>query len=481
MSRYDDPRWYEDPQEANTHTNQNPPSPNFPASDDFSQSPSFFLPESDATPAYYYTPHTSSPATHKPAARLPRVLGRFVATLALIGVAFIAGWFGHQFFGTSFDQSNQSRSYSQLIQEAWNTIDQNYVDRQQVDYKKMAYSAIDAMVKSLNDTGHTRFLTPEQARAEQQQLSGKFTGIGIYLHQEKTTNRLIITAPIPGSPAEKAGVKPGDVLIAVNGVSVVGKDVQGASNLIQGKEGTSVTITVQRAGVAQPLTFKITRAVIQVPNVIMHYIAENHIVHIQVVQFADGVSNQLKDAITQAKSRGATAIILDLRDNPGGYLTEAINTTSLFLQKGNVLLEQDSKGRRTPVAVSGNPLDAKIPVVVLVNGNSASAAEIVSGALKDNKRATLIGEKTFGTGTVLQHFTLADHSAILLGTQEWLTPNGQFIRDRGIMPDIEVKMGPDNAVLSPTQENASNMTLQQILSSRDPQLIRAIQYLNGQK
>jgi carboxyl-terminal processing protease len=343
----------------------------------------------------------------------------------------------------------------------------------------MSYAAIQAMVDSLKDKGHTRFLTPEQVKNENQQLSGKFTGVGIYLRQDTNSKQLIITGTIPGSPAEKANLKRGDVIISVNGTDVKGKDVNGVSSLIQGKEGSNVSLTVQRSGVAQPITVTLKRAVIQVPNVIMHYIAESHIAHIQIVQFSDNTSGQLKSALAEAKSKGATKIILDLRDNPGGYLNEAVNTASLFMKDGTVLLEQDSSGKQTPILVTGNAVNTTDTLVVLINGNSASAAEIVSGALHDNKRATLIGETTFGTGTVLQQFTLSDGSALLLGTQEWLTPKGHFIRENGIAPDITVKLPTNATQITPGDENNGNMTLQQILNGGDTQLSAAIKYLQN--
>ena len=200
----------------------------------------------------------------------------------------------------------------------------------------MSYQAIQAMLNVLHDKGHTRFLTPADVQAENQQLSGTFTGIGVYLRQDPQTKQLIITSPIPGSPAEKAGFKHGDIIIAVNGTSTQGKDIAGVSPLIQGTAGTGVNITIQRPSTKQTLTIHVIRAEIKVPNVIMHYIAQDHIADIQMVQFADGVSDQLKDAITQAKKEGATKIILDLRENPGGYLNEAINTASEFMKSGNV-------------------------------------------------------------------------------------------------------------------------------------------------
>ena len=468
MSRYDDPNWYE---EQNSY-------PSLPKQPAYTNSDS----HSTVDNGVYSQQPPPMPDRDD---RVRRAFGQILVVIALLVIAFLGGWFSHQLFGDSFNQSDKSKAYEQLFQQAWTTIDQNYVDRKAVDYQKMSYAAIQAMANSLQDKGHTRFLTPADVQSENQQLSGTFTGVGLYLRQDKTTKQLIITSPIPGSPAERAGFKPGDIIVAVNGTSTAGKDIAAVSSLIQGKAGTSVAITVQRSGVEQPITIHVNRAEIKVPNVIMHYIAEDHIAHIQIVQFADGVSSQLKEAITQARKLGATRIILDLRDDPGGYLNEAINTASEFIKSGNVLLEQDSSGHRTPVAVTGNPIDTSDSIVVLTNSNTASAAEIVTGALKDNHRAAVIGDPaTFGTGTVLQEFPLADGSAILLGTQEWLTPNGQFIRDKGITPsspDLVVKLGPNAFPLSPTDENAANMTEQQILNSSDAQLVKAINYLKGSK
>jgi carboxyl-terminal processing protease len=400
-----------------------------------------------------------------------------VVLLTLLLITFLGGWFGNQLYANSFNPNNQSQAYSNLFQQAWSIVDQHYVDRKAVDYKQMSYKAIQSMLDVLHDKGHTRFLTPQDVQAENQQLSGTFTGVGIYLHQDPKTKQLIITSPIPGSPAEKAGLKHGDIITAINNVSTAGKDIPGVSALIQGKAGTSVTITVQRPSTGQTLKIPVVRAQITVPNVLMHYIAEDHIADIQMVQFASGVANQLRDAIQQAKKLGAHKIILDLRENPGGYLSEAVDTASEFMRTGNVLLEQDSSGNRTPYPVTGSTIDTSDPIVVLINGDTASAAEIVSGALQDNKRAILIGEKSFGTGTVLEEYPLSDGSAILLGTHEWLTPNGSFIRDNGIHPNIEVKLPANANILTPTDENAGKMNEQQILAGGDNQLVAAIHYL----
>jgi carboxyl-terminal processing protease len=402
---------------------------------------------------------------------------QFVMVAVLVILAFFGGWFSHQTFAGTFVASSQSQKYQGIFDQAWQDVDQHYVDRKAINYKQMSYSAIQAMLQVLNDKGHTRFLTPQEVAAENQQLSGQFVGVGISLQQNPNTKEIVIISTIPGSPAQKAGIKPGDIITAVNGTSVVGKSIDAVTTLIHGNAGTSVSITVKRPSTNQTLTFKMVRAQITVPNVLMYYIPQDHIADIQIVQFANGVSVDLRHDLDQAKKDGATAIVLDLRDNPGGYLSEAVGTASLFMSNGVVLIEQDSTGAQTKITVSGDTDNTTTPMVVLTNGNTASAAEIVTAALEDNHRATVIGTKTFGTGTVLEEFPLSDGSAILLGTQEWLTPNGQFIRNQGVQPNIEVQLNPKANPLTPDIEQESNMTEQQILNSGDNQLVAAIHYL----
>ena len=462
VSNYDDPRWYDEPDKRFTPESDNqfiPPSPTFINTSTQQQVPS------------------KEPNARQ---RFGRILRQVVVTLALMIVAFLGGWFGHQVYtNASFNASDQSKAYANLFQQAWNTVDQNYVDRKAINYKEMSYQAIKAMLGVLHDTGHSRFLTPQEVQSENQQLSGKLIGIGIDLQQDAKSKQITISSTIPGTPADKAGIKRGDIIVAVNGTNVVGKDINSVIPLIKGPAGTNVTLTVKRPSTNQALSFTMKRAEIEVPSVVSYYIAQDHIAHIQITQFSSGTSDELKSALDKAKQEGARSIILDLRDDPGGYLQEAINVASDFISKGNVLLEQDSSGQRTPQPVNGHPLDTTTPIVVLTNNNTASAAEIVSGALRDNHRAVILGVKTFGTGTVLDEFDLSDGSAILLGTSEWLTPNGQFIRDRGIQPNIEVNLNANVNPVTPSAEGQGNYTLKQILSSGDTQLIGAIKYLEA--
>jgi carboxyl-terminal processing protease len=480
VSSYDDPRWYEQPEKLEIPSYEQAPQAR-PAQNAFEPFNGSLQPEhgSHGAPSQNFNPYSPGNTPRKPQNRAAHRFGRFVLLAALLVLVFLGGWFGNQLYANSFNLGSQSQSYESLFQQAWSIVDQHYVDRKAVNYKQMSYQAIGAMLKVLNDKGHTRFLTPQDVQSENQQLSGTFTGIGLYLSQDPKTKQLIIRSTIPGSPAEKANFKHGDIITAINGTSTAGKDIPAVSTLIQGPAGTSVTISIKRPSTGQSLNITVERAQITVPNVIMHYIAQDHIAVIQVVQFASGVSVQLKSAVQQAKKLGAHKFILDLRENPGGYLLEAIDTASEFIKSGNVLLEQDSSGKRTPYPVTGSTVDTTAPITVLINRDTASAAEIVSGALQDNKRAILIGETTFGTGTVLQEYSLSDGSAILLGTQEWLTPNGSFIRGNGIHPNIEVKLPSNATIETASNENSSYMSEQQILSSGDSQLVAAIRYLEA--
>ncbi len=460
---YDDPRWYEQPEKNEQQG--------------FAPDPYFIPPDESNQPD---TSSSVRPVLDEREQRNRRIMTQVVVTIAFMAIAFLGGWFARQTFSPVYSPDSQSQKYAGLIQQAWGIIDQNYVDRKAVNYQKMSYDAIRSMLTDLGDTGHTRFLTPQDVKAEQQQLSGSFAGIGVYIQQDPKTKDITISSTIPGAPAEKAGLKHGDIITEVNGKNVVGMDFSVVQPMIEGKAGTTVSITIRRPSTNQVLTFNIPREQITVPNVTIHYITENHIADIQIVQFATGVSDQLKTAILQAKKDGATKIVLDLRGNPGGYLQEAINTASEFMASGTVLIEQDSSGHQTKYQVTGQAVDTGIPMIVLVNGNTASAAEIVSGALQDNGRAIVMGTATFGTGTVLQEFPLSDGSAVLIGVDEWLTPKGHFIRKDKIQPNTgyNIPMDPNN-ILTPDVLSQSNMTLAQIMKSNDVQLIAAIKYLES--
>ncbi|MGE5222365.1 MAG: S41 family peptidase [Omnitrophica WOR_2 bacterium] len=361
-----------------------------------------------------------------------------------------------------------------LMNEAWNVIQRFYVDRQAVDAKKLTYGGISGMVDALGDTGHTRFLTPEMLKAENNYTRGEFEGIGAEVQMKD--GHVVIVAPIDNSPAQKAGLRPGDAIIKVNGQDVSGLPLTDVVSRIVGPAGTKVTITVMHPGSTTPQDYTLTRAKITLQNVTWSMVPGTKIAHIRLAAFSQNVSKDLQKALQDAQNQGATGIILDLRSNPGGLLNEAISVTSQFLSSGNVLQEKDATGniKNTPVEPGGVAL--KIPLVVLINQGSASASEIVAGALQDAGRAKLVGEKTFGTGTVLKQFDLSDGSAMLVATEEWLTPKGRVIWHQGIAPDTSVTLPANATPLTPEAE--TSMTPQQVQSSGDSQLLEGLKILN---
>lgn len=410
---------------------------------------------------------------------------QILVTAILVAVAFGAGWFGHGFVSSTANLSSDQL----LILQAWNTIDQNYVVTSAIDHKKMAYAAISAMVDSLGDTGHSRFETPEQYAQENNDLNGGSTvGIGIYL-SGGGSQPIVIAATIPNSPASKANIKPGDEIVAVNGTSLKGKTLDDLHNLVTGKAGTPVTLTLVRPSVSPTETFDVTivRAPFTPPTVVSYIIPGTNLADIQITSFDENPNNpslntntQLEAALKAAQAAHVQGIILDLRDNPGGYLDQAVSVASQFIPAGtgkNVLIERTRTSQRTdPVQPGG--LATTTPLAILVNDGTASAAEITVGAIHVNRpEVPLIGVKTFGTGTVLNTFQLADGSVIQLGTEEWLLPNGQSIYHNGLQPTQPVTLPANVIPVSPLVAQEENLSKQQILSSGDAQLIQAMKYL----
>jgi len=361
----------------------------------------------------------------------------------------------------------------QLMAEAWNTIDESYVDRPAVQSQALTYGAIGGMVDALGDTGHSRFLSPEMVQAQHDFTSGQFEGIGAYV--EMKDGHVIILAPMDGSPAQQAGLHPGDIILEVDGENVTGMPIDQVVGRILGPAGTSVTLTIMTPGTEETRDVTLVRAQIDLQNVVWRQLPGTEIAHVRIVAFSQGVTDDLKKALREIQQEGLVGVILDLRSNPGGLLSEAIGTASQFLESGNVLLEKDAQGKTTAVPVLKGGLAPDLPLVVLIDAGTASAAEIVSGALQDAERARLVGETTFGTGTVLNEFTLSDGSALLLATEEWLTPNGRTIWHQGIAPDIQVTLAQGTSPLLPQAEEG--MTPAQLQDSGDAQLLRALELL----
>ena len=360
-----------------------------------------------------------------------------------------------------------------LMAEAWNTIERIYVNRARMEPKQMAYGAISGMVDSLGDTGHSRFLSPEMVRQEHNLAKGELEGIGAELQMKN--NQIVIVAPMDGSPAQKAGLKPGDVILKVNGEDVGGLPLEQVVTRILGPPGTLVKLTILNPTTQQTRDVDLIRARVIIRSVTWHRLPGTTIAHLRIATFSKRVTKDLRKALVDIEQDGASGIILDLRNNPGGLFAEVVPTASEFLASGNVVLERNAAGKIKPVPVEPGGLAPTLPLVVLINGGTASGAEIVAGALQDARRAPLIGEKTFGTGTVLRQFQLTDGSALMLAIEEWLTPKGHVIWHRGITPNVVVSLPPNVTPLVPKQEKG--MTPAELRAHGDEQLLRAMDLL----
>lgn len=397
--------------------------------------------------------------------------------LTLTTAAFGAGMLfaNSDFLKPGVVRADDQPAEFEVFWQVWNIVQNHFIDREALDPTLMTYGAINGLITALGDEGHTRFLTPEEVAQQQTNISGKFFGIGAHVGVENGLP--VIVAPFDGSPADKAGVKAGDIIIEVNGEDVTTLPLNEVVERIRGEEGTEVTIAVFRPDANESFEFKIVRAEINIPAALWAMAPGTKVGVIRLTQFSAILNDELMTAIKEAEAAGATQIVVDVRNNPGGLLEQAVKVTSQFLKDGNVLLQEDAQGNREtfPVKVGGIATD--IPMVVLINRGSASAAEIFAGAIQDHKRGTVVGETTFGTGTVLQPFELDKGAGLLLGTSQWLTPNGRLIRKQGIEPDVAVKIPIGADMMTPPE--LENLTQAELLKSEDTQLLKALELLKA--
>jgi carboxyl-terminal processing protease len=389
-------------------------------------------------------------------------------------VLVLATGFGAYMVGRSQSPATldeEDRKSVALYAEALDTVRNNYVDQKDIDPKNETYGAIEGMLDSLGDDGHTRFLTPEQRKQNDQSLSGTYVGIGVQL--EEKNGEVVVAAPIDGSPAEEAGISSDDVLLAVDGESVRGDEVSEVVEKVKGPEGTSVEVTLRHDG--ERRTYELQRAEIDSPVASWALIPGTNVGLVLLSSFSDDSAQELQNAFEEAKAAGARRFILDLRNNPGGRLDQAVEMAGYFLEPESVVyIRKDASGEREEIKVEGDPESTEAPLAVVVDGGTASSAEILAGTLRDNDRAPVVGETTFGTGTVLSEFVLSDGSSILLGVAEWLTPDGDFIRNTGITPDLRVPLPEGTEPLTPV--DARDLSRDEILG-KDAQLRTAYEEL----
>ena len=401
------------------------------------------------------------------------VICLFILTTTAFGAGLFVG--NSDFLKPGVVRAADQPAQFEVFWQVWNIVQEHFVDRQALDPTDLTYGAINGLIASLGDEGHTRFLTPKEMKDQETSISGKFYGIGA--HVGVKDGLPIIVAPFEGSPAEEAGVRAGDIIIEVNGEDVTGLPLNEVVDRIRGEIGTEVTIAIFRSDENKSLEFKIVRAEINIPAATWAMTPGTDVALVRMNQFSDNLETELVKALEAAQQAGAKQLVVDVRNNPGGLLEQAIKVTSQFVKDGNVLLQEDAQGQRKSFGVEPGGMATDIPMIVLINRGSASAAEIFAGAVQDHKRAQIVGETTFGTGTVLKPFKLDDGSGLLLGTSQWLTPEGRLIRKHGIEPDVKVELPIGADFITPL--TMKDMTKDELLASEDTQVLKALELLKA--
>jgi len=358
------------------------------------------------------------------------------------------------FFEKSFSENTDIYKKIDLFGEILEKINKEYVE--EIDQSKGMDAAINGLLQSLDP--YSAYMTPESFEVMQTETSGKFGGLGIEVGMEAGVVKVI--SPIDNTPASKAGLKAGDYIVKINGLQVQGKSLMEAVDLMRGPVGSNIVITVRRRGVKKALIFDITREIIQVQSVKSELI-DNNIGYIRLTSFNENSSEQIKKKInTLSKNKDLKGYILDLRNNPGGLLSQAIKISDFFLENGEIVStksRQVSENRKW-FAKKGDIIKGKT-LIVLINYGSASASEIVAGALKDHKRAIILGENSYGKGSVQSVIPLKNKGAIRLTIAKYYLPSGKSISEVGVTPDIEIKEQSDDFKFNSETDNQLNFAL----------------------
>ncbi len=404
-------------------------------------------------------------STAKVVQGLCKIFVMMVLAIIIVSVAFLSG-FGAGFSLAPVQQApvavapvaaaGEEPPEFAVFWEAWHLIESEFYGELPT-MQEVTYGAIRGVLVALGDDG-TSFIDPEHAAVMREDITGSFEGIGAVVNM-LPNGRLIIVEPLPGRPAAQAGIQRGDLVIQVDDTPIQNMTLMEAISLIRGPAGTTVRLTILRKGVKDPFEVTIVRERIEL-EIVESRMLDDDIAYVKLAEFNATATKELKKALRELMAQEPKGLIFDLRSNPGGFLQTSVEVASQFLDEGLVLTEKGKGGLERKHTVEGGGLATEVPLVVLVNVGSASASEIVAGAIQDSSRGILVGERTFGKGSVQLPHTLSDGSELRITIARWFTPKEREIQGIGIIPDIEVEM-----------------TLEDLEAGHDPQLERAVEYL----
>lgn len=354
----------------------------------------------------------------------------------------------------SSEDTAKASEIEKYLKKIKTTINKYYLWKDNIDDEKLKDGAVKGYVSALGDE-YTEYIPKDEMEAYTENITGNFVGIGIYMVADENSGRVVVYYPIPGSPAEKAGIKAGDQIISVDGTEYTYEDFDKIADYIKGEEGTKVKLVIQRND--EKIELEIKREKINT-NPITIEMLENNIGYLKIPSFDEDTANDFKEKIEELQNKGAKKIIIDLRNNGGGIVNEATDIADMLLEKGQTIISTVDNNNKREVTYSKNKPEFTMPVVVITNENSASASEILACSLQDNERAKIIGTKTYGKGIIQTLLSLADGSGLKITTEEYYTPKGTTIHKVGITPNEEVKL-PDTvkSVYSVTREDDTQL------------------------
>lgn len=403
--------------------------------------------------------------------KFPFIMLLFLLVFLSAGITTIALSFGKEKVVTV----GAERPEFNKLYEAFDTLKNGYY--KDVNQKKLINGAINGMVESLDDP-YSDYMSNEEAKSFHSSISSSFEGIGAEI-QEKD-GHIVIVSPIKGSPAEKAGLKPNDMIISVDGKSLQGMNSTQAVTLIRGKKGTKVELTISRPGIEAPMTVPIIRDTIPIETVYGEMV-DDTIAKVQITSFSSNTSKELVTTLNDLQKKGMKGLVLDLRQNPGGLLDQAVSITSMFVPKGKIIVKEEDRNGKIKEIASQNQGNPDLPLVVLIDKGSASASEIFAAAVKESAGIPLIGEKSFGKGTVQTAEDFKDGSNLKYTIAKWLTPDGNWIHKKGIEPDVAVAL-PEFAtlpIIDPDKELSISNASTEIQTAQ--KMLKAIGYDTGRE